>query len=114
MIESAWAPAIALFVLIVYLVWRALQGLFGGHGKVSAKGRQICPNCGTRGEPKTRTKGSTLLEVFLWLMLIVPGLIYSLWRITSRERVCPACGSPMIPVDTPRGQQLIKTGSTTR
>ena len=62
-----------------------------------------CQNCGVTGKPKTQTKGSFLIEVFLWLCLIIPGWIYSLWRLTSREKVCPSCGAPnMIPVDSPK------------
>lgn len=74
----------------------------------NAEGRMICPACGTRGEPKTITRGSLRIEILLWLLLIVPGVIYSLWRLTTRAEGCPACGQiGMIPVATPRGQQLL-------
>ena len=67
----------------------------------------ICSNCGHQGKPKRVTKGSFVIEVFLWLLLIVPGLIYSIWRLTTRHEACPKCGTPnMIPIDTPRGRQL--------
>jgi hypothetical protein len=46
--------------------------------------RMYCPNCGTWGSPKTYTKGSFALEVLLWLCLLVPGLLYSVWRLASR------------------------------
>ena len=46
-----------------------------------------CNNCGTIGKAKTRTKSSFLIEIFLWFMLIVPGIVYSLWRLTSREKL---------------------------
>jgi hypothetical protein len=63
---------------------------------------KFCRNCGTTAKPKRLTKGSFLIEVFLWFLLIVPGLIYSLWRMSSKQLVCPACGFPnMIPVDSP-------------
>lgn len=68
-----------------------------------------CDNCGSIGKPKTRTKGSFLIEVFMWLLLIVPGIIYSLWRLTSREKVCPACGAPnMIPTTSPKAAAALK------
>jgi RNA polymerase subunit RPABC4/transcription elongation factor Spt4 len=67
----------------------------------------ICPACGTQGRPKKRTRGSIWIELVLWLCFIVPGLIYSVWRLTTRESVCPGCGSPgMIPLGSPRGKQL--------
>jgi len=69
----------------------------------------ICVNCGTQGKPKIITKGSILIEIVLWICLIVPGIIYSLWRHTSgRQPVCPSCGSPgMIPLGSPKAQAML-------
>jgi hypothetical protein len=37
----------------------------------------------------------------------IPGLIYSIWRLTTRQKVCPSCGNAgMIPIATPGSQQL--------
>ena len=66
----------------------------------------ICDSCGTIGSPVSRTKGSFWVEVALWLLFCAPGLIYSLWRLTSRESVCPACGGKPIPCGSPKGQEL--------
>lgn len=69
----------------------------------------ICSNCGYLGWPKKITKGSFLIELVLWICFIIPGLIYSLWRLASRYKACPQCKAPnMIPENTPRGQKLIK------
>jgi hypothetical protein len=69
--------------------------------------QQICPNCGYQGAPRSITKGSFLIELFLWLCFIIPGLLYSLWRVSSRTTGCPSCGaSNMIPLSSPRGRQL--------
>lgn len=69
---------------------------------------QYCLQCGTVGKPKKRVKGSIWIEIVLWLFLILPGLIYSIWRLTTKERVCPACGAPnMIPLDSPRARAAI-------
>jgi ribosomal protein L37E len=67
----------------------------------------ICTTCGFQGKPKTRTKGSIWIEIVLWICMILPGVIYSIWRLTTREQVCPKCGNPtMIPLDTPQGAKL--------
>lgn len=67
----------------------------------------ICTNCGYQGDSVTRTKGSFWVEVVLWVCLILPGLIYSVWRLATRIKVCPNCRqATMIPLDTPRGQEL--------
>lgn len=69
----------------------------------------VCVNCGYRGKPKTVTKGSILIEIVLWLALIVPGIIYSLWRLTTRHSACPQCAAAnMVPAGSPRGRKLIE------
>lgn len=68
----------------------------------------VCKQCGHYGEPERETKGSFWIEVVLWLCFLVPGLIYSIWRINSRHDVCAKCGSSdLIPADTPLGRKLM-------
>jgi hypothetical protein len=80
--------------------------------------KYICPNCGHYGFACKTTRGSLLIEFLLWLLFIpalvysyflfLPGLIYSAWRLSTRRRACTKClSTAVIPVDTPRGQQLI-------
>lgn len=73
------------------------------------KVEKICTLCGTTGLPVRKTKGSFLIEVFLWLCFLVPGFLYSLWRLTSKYDACPKCGhvSSMIPVDSPAAKRLV-------
>ena len=62
-----------------------------------------CSNCGTVGQPKTVTKGSFAIELVLWLAMLLPGLLYSVWRLSTRHKACPGCGAQnMIPVDSPK------------
>lgn len=69
----------------------------------------VCESCGTIGYPKTQVKGSLLVEIFLWIIFLIPGIIYSIWRRASPKQVCRACGSTsIIPVDSPRGKTLVK------
>jgi len=70
--------------------------------------QMVCPNCGTVAVPKKFTKGSFLMEVLLWLLFVIPGLIYSLWRLTTRYNGCPACkGADLIPFGTPRANEIL-------
>ena len=47
-------------------------------------------------------------EIVLWCLLILPGLIYSLWRVTTRSDVCRACGSSeLVPATSPVGKKLL-------
>lgn len=68
----------------------------------------ICTSCGYVGFPTTTTKGSFLIELALWFCFLLPGLIYSIWRLSSRYSSCPKCkGQNMIPADSPIGQKLM-------
>jgi hypothetical protein len=67
----------------------------------------ICATCGTRTNGRKVTKGSILIELILWCCFIIPGLIYSVWRLTTKARVCHACGAAtLVPLNTPVGQKL--------
>lgn len=68
----------------------------------------LCLKCGFQGKPKLFTKGSIFIELILWLLLIIPGLIYSIWRHTTRYKGCPKCHEPnMIPLDSPVAQRFL-------
>lgn len=67
----------------------------------------ICSSCGFVGNPRTFVKGNFGIEVILWLLFLVPGLIYTIWRLTTKQSACPQCKKPtMIPVASPVGQEL--------
>ena len=68
----------------------------------------ICTTCGHTGKPVKLTKGSFAIELLLWLCLFIPGLIYSIWRLTSRYDACPKCKkTTLIPLNTPIAQKLL-------
>jgi ribosomal protein S27AE len=70
----------------------------------------ICTTCGAQTDaPQAKTKGSFVIEVVLWLALIIPGLLYSLWRQSTRQKVCPACGNAtLILANTPDGRKHVE------
>ena len=70
--------------------------------------KMACKDCGTVAEPGQVTPGHFAVEVVLWLCFLVPGLIYSIWRLSARKDACPACHSVhLVPVDSPAGAQLV-------
>jgi hypothetical protein len=70
--------------------------------------RFVCSNCGSVDDVKSYTPGSILIELVLWIAFIIPGLVYSFWRLSARKEVCAACGSAnLVPADTPAGRRLI-------
>lgn len=84
------------FVAII----KALLNRGGGEGL-------ICTRCGTSGQTRWVIPGHWLIELVLWLLLIVPGLIYTIWRASSRHQACKACGSrDLVPLESPAGRNL--------
>ena len=71
-------------------------------------GLSICVQCGSVGKPKKTARGSFLVEIGLWLLFLLPGLIYSLWRLSTKRPTCRTCGAgdSMVPLYSPRGRQL--------
>lgn len=67
----------------------------------------VCKDCGTVGRANRVTRGSLLIEIVLWLCFLVPGLLYSLWRLSTKHNACRACGSRnLVPLDSPVGARL--------
>jgi hypothetical protein len=88
---------------VAWLLWRLIRGMLPSRGPAL-----VCTTCGHHGPATTHTRGSIWLELVLWLCFIVPGLIYSVWRLTSRGRACAKCGaSTLVPADSPVGRKLL-------
>lgn len=67
----------------------------------------ICTQCGSIGKGKTVTRGNLLIEILAYFFMIIPGLIYSIWRLTTRYTACSVCGNQtLVPVDSPMGKKL--------
>ena len=89
--------------------------IFFGYAKVQSQSQpaQHCMTCGIDAKPKTVTKGSIAIELILWLCFLVPGLIYSIWRLTTRGAVCSGCGgTTLVPMDSPAALMHRKLLST--
>ena len=99
-----WAIAAIALALPLVFFWGLWRLLFPGKGQP-----MVCTTCGHHGPTKQHTRGTILIEIVLWLLFLVPGLIYSLWRLSTRQRVCTACGgASLVPPDTPAGRKLMK------
>lgn len=73
-----------------------------------------CSNCGYIGKSKRVPKGSMAVEIVLWLCFILPGLIYSVWRMSSYHASCPVCGSQnLVPLNSPNGRKILESQGKT-
>lgn len=67
----------------------------------------ICTTCGSENI-RRYTQGSGFIEIVLWLCMVVPGLIYSIWRRNGTQKYCcNECSSlEIVPVNSPIGRSL--------
>lgn len=72
-------------------------------GSVGVSGPAVfCTSCGHEGPAKSVTRGNLAIEIILWLCFFVPGLIYSVWRLSSKYKACTSCGArSLVPVNSP-------------
>ena len=69
----------------------------------------VCLQCGHNGKTVQKTPGSTGVELLCWLLFIVPGVIYGLWRMSARRQVCAMCGhDKLVPPQSPAGRKLLE------
>ncbi|MDG5816961.1 hypothetical protein QA601_17825, partial [Chitinispirillales bacterium ANBcel5] len=71
----------------IYSNYRKVDGMF-------------CLDCGIKGPVKQKPRGSGLIELILWLFILVPGIIYTVWRGQKKEYKCPSCGGNNIVSET--------------
>ena len=72
------------------------------------KAEKICSECGHFGIPKKVNPGGCAVELILWLLLLIPGIIYTVWRASSAYDVCSQCGGKdLLPITSPRGKKLM-------
>ncbi len=95
---------IGVFVYWCFKNWRGEQPTTREY--TYTKG-SLCTSCGWCGTAKVITRGNFATELILWLVFIVPGLLYSLWRLTTRYKGCPQCGANPIPIDSPVAIQFM-------
>ena len=63
-----------------------------------------CLDCHSLVEPKKVMPGSILIEIILYFVMILPGIIYSLWRNSAAKMRCPECGSERLKRQNPNAK----------
>lgn len=78
--------------------------------KATRKNRKayfICPKCGLIGHGRMIMPGNRFTELFLWIVFLFPGPVYSAWRHFNQTLVCFKCGNPdILAVDSAQGETL--------
>lgn len=104
------------FLLILAVIGGAVL-VWGLWDAIRPKPELFCPTCGHTGEPKNASRGSTGIEVTLWILALIlafayfwpfifTGLIYTLWRSSTNYNACGMCGAAgLIPPDSPAARR---------
>jgi len=80
---------------------------FNGKKKADKGKVWYCKACGHTGSRNTVYPGSTLINLILCFLYIVPGIIYALWRLSAKYYVCPECNQKdLIPADSPLAKKF--------
>jgi len=58
--------------------------------------KYVCMECGCQREPIDAKRGLLVIEIFMWLLYIIPGIIYSIWRRVRKQKVCSKCRTPSV------------------
>lgn len=105
--EDVYAAAIMLMPIAVVVLYFVIRGKLRGNQQK----RFVCVACGALAGGNKAPRGSLGVEILLWLLLILPGLIYTLWRQTTYRAVCDTCGGDqLVPADSPVGRRLLNDG----
>jgi hypothetical protein len=83
--------------------------IFGGR-------KYWCSHCHVLAVPMFRARGTFAGEIGVWVLALIGipftfglsllvGLLYSLWRVVAKDRICPSCRLPgVVPGNSPRAQ----------
>src|SRR5690348_8787871 len=87
--------------LVVWAVYSYRKSKRESRPIPSVRNLVCCTQCGYMGPPKRVTPGSIWIEVVLLFFMIVPALIYGVWRVSNRYDACARCGQrTIIPADS--------------
>jgi hypothetical protein len=65
-------------------------------GGIDFTKKYVCMECGCQRDPIDVNRGLWVIEIFMWLLYILPGVIYSIWRRVRKQQVCPKCRNPSV------------------
>jgi hypothetical protein len=71
--------------------------------------RLVCTSCGHETDIPDRVKpGTGWLTATLLFLMVVPGVVYWVWRNTMKENRCPLCNrATLIPTASPIGRAIL-------
>lgn len=69
---------------------------------------RYCRDCGFVSEYERKGRGSLWVALLLLCFFVIPGVIYIVWNLATKYRVCGECGSSaIIPVASPEARRAL-------
>lgn len=82
-------------------------------GGIDFSKKYVCMECGCQRDPVDAKRGLLVIEIFMWFLYILPGVIYSIWRRVRKQSVCPKCGNPSVVLtSSPRAREMMRLMKT--
>jgi len=82
-------------------------------GGIDLTKKYVCMECSCQRDPIWVKRGWLIVEIVMWLLYILPGVIYSIWRRVRKQQVCPNCLNPTMVLTTSsrvmKARQLMST-----
>lgn len=105
---------------------KALKAAQKGFSKTIGEHKLICIDCFTTSNGVTKASGSFLIELALFAVglfisvmasnyiVLFTGILYSLYRLATKRKVCPSCSGKLIQRNSPNGIKIEKQSSQTK
>ena len=96
----------------------------GGLIKDKASGRYLCSTCAENptgkmlfycnschnSSARAVMKGNGWIELILYFVYIIPGILYSIWRRSGQPNICPICNAPaLVPISAAKPSPTLAT-----
>ena len=82
-------------------------------GGIDLTKKYVCMECSCQRDPIWVKRGWLIVEIVMWLLYVLPGVIYSIWRRVRKQQVCPNCLNPTMVLTTSsrvmKARQLMST-----
>lgn len=102
----AWIVFSCVALGIVWVV-RSRRNASAHATRYPTQSLRFCPRCHFRGAPLWKVRGTFALELLLYLFFVLPGIAYTIWRLSNKYTVCPECGEAnMVPVTSPIAKRV--------
>jgi ribosomal protein S27AE len=90
-------PELLVILLIAGVLVAVMAKRKESENAVSPGGeRWVCQTCGHTGVAAEKKSGSGWITFVLVWFMVVPAIIYEIWRSSTKRRACANCGSEQL------------------